>query len=354
MLPQGPYPRLKAHASAFGLAVLLVACQDLPTAPSGLGLPARATGGGLHLGTTPVVCTYGWKEDDSPRWVVRRDTIHFPRGEIAPSGQTVRYQIRTEGADGLLVYTGDCDVPYTEGALRRVDRHFGVLENGGADQFRKRRGMITTQGCVTDGACVLEPIVVKAPLKPNNDPDDPCTRNPDQCESGGGGDGGDGGGDGDGGGSTDEGSEGDNPPLQEGDTTRTACEKDAYGACIERDLRPDEWDELGKRINAVREDTHECRQAKGILQNMYGQGLGAGRFQLFDGYYKPAAGEQTYGYNSQDQYGRILVYDSYWIWRDQYLLIHEALHAYLEQTGMNLSMDVTQQHNWIRAHQIYC
>jgi hypothetical protein len=54
-------------------------------------------------------------------------------------------------------------VPYTEAALRRVDRYLGVEKGGGADQFRARQGMITTQGCVTDGMCVLDPLVVVAP-----------------------------------------------------------------------------------------------------------------------------------------------------------------------------------------------
>lgn len=38
---------------------------------------------------------------------------------------------------------------------------------------------------------------------------------------------------------------------------------------------------------------------------------------------------QRLGYNSMDSRGRILVFDSYWLFRDRTLVAHEALHNYL-------------------------
>jgi hypothetical protein len=72
-------------------------------------------------------------------------------------------------------------VPYSEVALRRVDRHFGVERGGGADQFVVRQGMLTTQTCVEDentGLCVFDPLVVTAPPKENSDP---CEARPHEC-----------------------------------------------------------------------------------------------------------------------------------------------------------------------------
>jgi len=340
-MPKPPISRrLRSLGSALGFAALLVACQDLPTEPSAPDTPRLGSTDGLHRGQAQVVCTYGWKQKNTPLWVVRADTLYFPRSELAVSGQTVQYRIRTIGPDGLLVYTGDCTVPYTEGALRRVDRHFRVRENGGADQFRARQSMITTQGCVQDDMCMLDPIYVQPP------PEDDCPTCEEPMPPPPNGDGGTGGGSNNG--STEE------PPLQEGDTIRDACVKNSSGVCINRAVRSDEFERLKVRIGAVREDTHECREVKRILQGMHGQGLAAGRFEFFDGYYKPSPDEQIFGYNSEDQHGRILVYDSYWIWNDPYLLVHEGLHVYLHETGMKLSMTRDQQENWIRSRQIYC
>jgi len=341
--------RLKSLGSALGFAALLGACQDLPTAPSAPDTLHLGSTSGLHLAQTTVVCTYGVKQTNSPLWRVRADTLYFPPSELAASGQTVQYRIRTVGPDGLLVYTGDCVVPYTERALRRVDRHFRVRENGGADQFRARQGMITTQGCVQGGVCQLDPVIVQPP--------------PSECATPGcpgyEGDGNNTGPD-PGGGSTGGGSDGspdpttEEPPLQEGDTVRNACKKDSYNTCITRAVSRNEFDRLKARIDAVRENTHECREAKRILLGMHGKGLEAGRFEFFDGYYKANPNEQIFGYNDEDQYGRIIVYDSYWVWHDPYLVVHEALHTYLHETGLKLSMTRVEQENWISSHQIHC
>jgi hypothetical protein len=120
-------------------------------------------------------------------------SIYYPQPELG-GGRTVSYRFRGTTPSGEVVAAAFCTVPYTEAALRRVDRRLGVERGGGADQYAAREGGITTQGCVTEGMCVLQPIVVIAPIAPDGDPDDVCSRYPDECSSGGGGgDGGNGG-----------------------------------------------------------------------------------------------------------------------------------------------------------------
>jgi len=93
----------------------------------------------------------------------------------------VRYLFLQIAPDGGLAHAASCTVPYSEAALRRVDRHFGVERSGGADQFVVRQGMLTTQSCVVDentNACVFDPLVVTAPPRENSDP---CEARPHEC-----------------------------------------------------------------------------------------------------------------------------------------------------------------------------
>ena len=128
------------------------------------------------------------------------------------------YRFRGTTPTGEVVVAAFCTVPYTGAALRRVDRRFGVERGGGADQYAAREGGIRPQGCVTDGMCVLEPIVVTAPVAPHVNPDDACSRYPDECSSGGGG--------GDGSGETPE------YPTQEEEGDARSCPQELVGKVI--------------------------------------------------------------------------------------------------------------------------
>lgn len=145
--------------------ILLAACRDVPTsvAPTQHTVPSdapRLASAGQHLGEIPSFCTLGRLDPSAPSgWEVRRETLFFARAELHERGQTVLYEYRR----GRPLHIASCRIPYTEAALRRVDRYFGVTQDGGADQFRARRGAITIQGCVSDGMCDLEPIVVSPP-----------------------------------------------------------------------------------------------------------------------------------------------------------------------------------------------
>lgn len=214
------------------MLLALTACQDLPTA----GAPETEAPGasaslnqGQHSGQVPFYCMQGRAAPSG--WQTRRLTVFIPRGELDNAGRTVRYEYRRSFADGSRFASASCIVPYTEGALRRLDRAFDVRESGGADQYRARDGMMTTQ-CVKDdvNGCPLEPIFVQPPpVQPVTNPDDVCTRYPGECDGTGGGDGGDGwendGGSGDGGGDgpLEGDADGDGDTLDDGPAAFTAC-----------------------------------------------------------------------------------------------------------------------------------
>lgn len=171
--------------SVSAVLLALTACQDLPTAvePS-TPVPRVATqsGGGLHLGQSPLVCVLGRRAPaPATGWQTRRDTIFLPRSEYDAQGPTVRYIFWRLALGGGIAHTAACTVPYSEAALRRVDRHFGVERRGGADQFVVRQEMLTTQSCVVDeatNACVFDPLMVTAPPRENSDP---CEARPHEC-----------------------------------------------------------------------------------------------------------------------------------------------------------------------------
>ncbi len=181
----------------FAPLAVLAACHDAPTvsAPAqspvtGIAQSAR----GLHSGEVPFYCTLGRHAPSSlGGWQTRLGTLFVPRAEMDQGGRVVRYEYRRSFPDGRPLTTASCVVPYTEGALRRVDRTFGVENGGGADQFRARQEKITIQVCEGSSGCVLDPVVVIAPPpEPSDLP--PCPG----CEApfpvsprpGGGGDGG--------------------------------------------------------------------------------------------------------------------------------------------------------------------
>ncbi|HEX8395216.1 MAG TPA: hypothetical protein VF665_22905 [Longimicrobium sp.] len=150
-------------AAAAGL-LWTAACGDVPTNPAPAPLPAAmALDQGLHAGQVPVVCSLGAARISAVGfgWYRRQDTLYVPRPEADPAGRTVQYRFSANNGDGVMAFGASCPaVPYTEAALRRVDRRFLVRENGGAAEFKQRQGTIMIQGCVTDGVCPLEPITV--------------------------------------------------------------------------------------------------------------------------------------------------------------------------------------------------
>ena len=146
------------------------ACGDAPLGPplSPTG-PDLSASSGRHLGQTPHPCAVVRKSSTDGSWSTRNTSVLYPEPELG-GGRTVAYRFRGTTPTGEVVVAAFCTVPYTGAALRRVDRRFGVERGGGADQYAAREGGIRPQGCVTDGMCVLEPIVVTAPVAPHVNP----------------------------------------------------------------------------------------------------------------------------------------------------------------------------------------
>jgi uncharacterized membrane protein YgcG len=157
--------RILAHWSTYLMAALAAAaCTDGPvSAPAPSSTPHLAASAGLHAGGVPFSCIILRGNSADAAWAARRITLYYPGSEISARGHTVAYRFRGTTAAGEVVVAAFCTVPYTESALRRVDRRFGLKHGGGADQFAAREDLIETQGCVSDGMCVIDPIVVIAP-----------------------------------------------------------------------------------------------------------------------------------------------------------------------------------------------
>lgn len=177
--------------SAVTVAILLAACQDLPTsgrAPTAPGSAVR----GLHTGQIAVPCTASSLGSASGEWQVTRTTIFFPRSEAAADGSTRSYRYTLYGELGRRVGMVDCEIPATEAALRRMDQRLGVRRDETVVQPMK---------------VALDPIVVQACQNGNPWPDcstdntaPPPPPPPGECSVltcvDGGGNGGDSGGDG--------------------------------------------------------------------------------------------------------------------------------------------------------------
>ncbi len=251
----------RGHWRRFGTLctalMALNACQDVPTAfaPASHAVPTQATltsSAGNYLGQVPYYCLEGRRSIENG-WQIRLDTMYFPRADQDQGGRRVRILYWRSDLRGTLVAAADCSVPYTEAALRRVDRHLRIKANGAAEQFRAREEVTTVQGCVTDGPyCPLDPLVVVAPPQ-EEDPLPPC----DACNYYPGGNG-DGGGSGE---SLPGDTDGDEDTLDEG--------PGAFAACVAVGIGIDGWIAIGGSAyaglklfdarSAVRSRYHEYR-----------------------------------------------------------------------------------------------
>lgn len=275
------------RVSIIALTLFATACQDVPTSTPpipGRGVTA-AQPDGRHLGQTPFLCTVGNRALSAPNgWQTRQDTFYFSRGDLDARGRTVQYMYRRKATDGTPLVSVDCTVPYTETALRRVDRWLGVEANGSVAQFKAREGMVSIQGCVTDGsACMLDPLVVTPP------PTDPCSNcepppppRPSGGTGGNGGSGGSGGGSGGGDNETEylgdpELSTDDDIPDQSPACSNPALEGWEKAACS---AQPPE----GDRLQKVRDALARIRARGGVCADIATAGdnlLAGGKLQFY-------------------------------------------------------------------------
>ncbi|HEU0078407.1 MAG TPA: hypothetical protein VFQ76_12195 [Longimicrobiaceae bacterium] len=341
----------------------LNACQDVGTLPDDLAttspspaVESRAVLEGVVPGPLEYAC-YTSLATPGGRHAYRygRILLHFPTEAIHPARATHRYRYQMVTRGGKVLRVANCVIPRSDRAVEMMNRRFAVPQ---------AEGELSLQGCVSNGVCTLEPIVVIG----------------DGSSGGGGAGGGGGSGGGGGGGGGDGGdfgpgggecltSAGDldgvqgcggggeapdpgDPYAWDDGTGRPACERDANGLCITRDLTADEWTRLGAAIEAIRENPAECKGAKDALRGLFAQGPQADRFRLWDGYDKYwdedlGKDQQRVGQNLSDVQGRYIEYDSYWVWNDPTLVVHEGLHLWLYQTNSPLMGKANE--DWVTA-----
>lgn len=357
--------------AALGLAAILAACADAPTVPTTQSPAVRfSTTDGLHLGETAASCDLYRSDytDSGARIRHKRITVFFPRSELAPDGATRVYRYRGYSKGQHLVAYGDCEIPATEEAIRRMDRLFRVDP---AERAASSGSVL--QSCDEigeDGSCIIY-ITATACQYGGTYPDcntpvdvdyDSCNALGTDCDGGGGGSYPTGGG-----GSGDPWSDGGWEDAPSDGTDRPDCLRDEKKACILRPLNVvatsgrsiSEWEHVGIKIEQIRENIDYCAEAKQRLRQLYNQGPNAGRFRMWDGVDQDSAtGLFVRGQVLGDQLGDFIRFDSYWLWEDGLLVVHEGLHLYLnyhpellEREGTNL---LTSSEAWVKEHQSSC
>lgn len=326
------------------------ACQDLPThTPDAQFVPLPdGRPGTLRLAVSRCYLTHPSPSGPAPY----RSTpvrMRFPEHAQALDGSTRLFRFRVvDPTDGRSLGMGSCTIPNTDVAEEMTMRHLNIIPR---EQPALPSGVRFASGCVTSGTCMLEGIVVTAPGNSWGYSGGTTSNGYSWGSSGsaGGWDGLDA----SAGVGRDEWSE---DPGPDG-SYRPGCDRDASGFCEIRTPSDEEWTLLGQRISAIRTTTTECAGAKQILENLYAQGRTAGRLMLWDGYdvyYDPEKGVwmQRYGQNLSDTQGRYLEFDSKWVFDDPEVLVHEALHYYLDQIGSSLYGDDNE--NWVKSKQGNC
>jgi len=229
---------------------------------------------------------------------------------MAADGSTRLFRFRIEAAGEEPLAVGSCRIPNTPEAVEFIVKrlHLDRPRTGADDQ----EGEVHLQGCVTDGECELEGLVVVAP-------------GPGQWDFGEGG--------GAGGYDSSYGDDYDSygggygsDPGPDG-TYRDPCQRDANGDCIVRSTNADEWSMIGRIIDRMRANNAACAGAKAALKAMYDRGQWMDRFRVWDGY-DIDGNSQRYGENRYDADGVYIEVDSYWLIGDWSVLVHEGMHTY--------------------------
>jgi hypothetical protein len=334
------------------VGMVAAACQDLPTSTPEAGLIPQPNG---HAGamTASSHCFLN-RPSVSGSAPYRGSTvrIRFPEHARSRDGATRLLRFRVvDPTDGRSLGMGSCTIPDTDVAEEMVLSHLNLVERKPTDPGGPG-GPRFSAGCVTSGTCMLEGVTVTVPGSTwgfNGG----TTGNGYSWGGTSGGGGGWDGFDASAGVGHDAWTE---DPGPDG-SYRPSCDRDTSGFCVTRTPSSEEWDLLGQRINALRTTTAECASARQILQNLHAQGPQAGRLRLWDGYdvYYDAERQrwmQRYGQNLSDAQGRFLEYDSKWVFDDPTVLVHEALHYYLDQIGSTLQGDDNE--DWVRSKQGSC
>lgn len=206
---------IKTRITPLVVAVSLAGCADGPTSPDRLltppsgaamaSLPAPPTEAPVRASKNrPSLysCMVGVQNAPQAPNRYGQFFLHFPGEAVGFHPQSGWYDFRLLREDGTLLAAARCAIPATPAATRLIERFFG--KRYGLVRRTDTGGEATLMGCVSEGECALEPLVVTAEQPEDTDYTDPCDVNPfgQECTgpygdgggySSGGGDGGSGG-----------------------------------------------------------------------------------------------------------------------------------------------------------------
>jgi hypothetical protein len=321
-------------ATAWLLSIVIFnGCNDLPSTPSPQAEVLRLQSPMAQGITSGYSCTIRLGTAASGR--SRHVALTFPPGATNSSSGTFVYRYRRKSTSGQQLVAADCTIPRTAFAVRMMHARFDVPA-AAASRIPEVGGDVEVQGCVTEGGCVLDPVVVVAPDEEEDTYDPPECDYTGTC------------GDwdyehvGPGGGGMGPGPDG---------TYRPECTRDEAGHCILKDLNDSQWNQLLSQIDAIREDIDYCAGAKQALQNLVAMGRYRNRFQTWTGYdvYEEANGEegQYFGQVLSDAEGYFIRYDEYWLFHDPSLVVHEGIHLWLNSQPDNEGLVDDAQEAWV-------
>jgi hypothetical protein len=154
--------RIKTLGTLTATVLLAAACQDISTMPNVELGAALERGAASGTGLVSFPCTVSRRTPEGPyRYAYERGRIGFPQPAVHDAGATTTYSFVVQGNDAQPLYVAKCVIPSTLAAVRHMDRVFGVRREGSGSSAADR-GDLQPMGCVIDGVCLLEPIVVYA------------------------------------------------------------------------------------------------------------------------------------------------------------------------------------------------
>jgi hypothetical protein len=339
------YRLLSITALVFGLQ----ACEGAGPTAAGRAHPEEFSPVSASNGDRWVTCSLyqrGFRGGHQASLRVKQFAVRIPPEEQGP-GATRSYTYRGYSNGAELTAYADCVIPATDAARRRMDHLLRAGTEGPTRLSLAPAGTLFSTG----DPIQLSPVVVTACQYGGRYPN--CSQQPEDYEvdnyecmwygncpaeySPGG----------SGGATAGTASWTDWFYPQDDGTNRPPCERDADSICVTRAPSVDEWNKLGQRIDAIKDDSDLCRAVKAGLQSMYNQGRAAGRFRFWYGYDIDSEGLQRYGQHLSDANGSFIEFDGFWVLdaRMPTLLIHEGLHKYLHDTNSTMPLD--QSHAWI-------
>lgn len=311
---------------------------------------------GPDHGGSPYFCSASRAVRGRPhRFQYGTREVSFPMRELAKDGSSTVYEVVSYGGGGEIAGRASCVIPNTDAAKARIERLFRASPRRGEATGARGRASIQSEPVPIGGVDVYTcryggeyPHCNYEPAWPGQTMPQ-CPAYDPICGTGGGGDPYDGGWS-----WGSAGGDGSDPPEVGDGTDRPACERDAQRHCITEAVDDRELQEIVDRINAMKDSPAECAAAKGYAQELVAQGRD--RFRVWNGYdiYKdPKKGrQQRLGYNSSDHEGRILVFDSYWLFHEYTLVAHEVLHNYLHRINSPLTGKANE--DWVDEWSLRC